>query len=64
MNRDDPLPEIHTLSLMELTACLRISIPSQLQPNNDFINTLSDAGQVIAIKACFLTWEMSQNFNI
>jgi ATP-dependent helicase YprA (DUF1998 family) len=62
MNRDDPLPEIHALSLVELTARLRISIPSQLRPDEDFLDALSDADQVIAIKACLLAWEMSRNF--
>jgi hypothetical protein len=63
MNRDDPLPEIHTLSLTEPTARLRISILSQLRPDNDFLDTLSDADQIIAIKACLLAWEVSRNFD-
>ena len=46
MNRDHPLPEIHTLSLTELTARLRISIPSQLRPDDNFFDALSDADQI------------------
>ena len=48
---------------MELTARLRISIQSQLRPDDDFLNTLSDVDQIIAIKACLLTWEVSRNFD-
>jgi hypothetical protein len=64
MNRDDPLPEIHTHTLTESTAHLRISILSQLRPDtDDFFHTLSDADQIVAIKACLLAWEVSQNFD-
>ena len=53
----------YTLSLTELTARLRILIPSQLRPDDDFLDALSDADQIIAIKACLLTWEVSRNFD-
>jgi hypothetical protein len=63
MNRDDPLPEIHALSPAELTGRLRISIPSQLRPDDDFLDALSDADQIIVIQACLLVWEVSRNFD-
>jgi hypothetical protein len=41
-----------------------ISILSQLRPDtDDFLHALSDADQIIAIKACFLAWEVSRNFD-
>ena len=55
MNRDDPLPEIHALSLTELTARLRITIPSRLRPNDGFLDALSDADQIYRNKACLLS---------
>jgi superfamily II DNA helicase RecQ len=54
---------MHALSLAELKGRLRISIPSQLQPGDDFLDALSDVDQIIAIKACLLTWEVSRNFD-
>jgi hypothetical protein len=63
MNRHDPLPEIHALSLAELTARLRISIPSQLRSDEDFLDALFDADQIIAIKTCLFAWGVSRNFD-
>jgi hypothetical protein len=69
MNTDDPLSEIHTLSHTNLTTHLtklvRISIlsESQLQPCNDFFDTLSNTDQNVRIKACLLAWEASRNFD-
>jgi hypothetical protein len=53
----------YTHFLTEPTAHLRISILSQLRPDNDFLHALSDADQIIAIKECLLAWEVSQNFD-
>ena len=44
MNLDDILSEIHTLSLTELTARLRILIPSQRPLMDKFFGALSEKG--------------------